>query len=79
MAEETSEMELDLLRRRASDCGMYVARHLKFDPCAGGGDLYLQRAKRFRGDANGESYLRYSTPDQVHAALGKIERGEFRK
>jgi hypothetical protein len=45
MATETDDMELDLIRRRADACNMYVNRHKQVDPCAPGGDLYLQRQK----------------------------------
>ena len=45
MTQETSEMELDLLRRRARMCSMYVNRHKHWDPARGTGDLYLQKKR----------------------------------
>ena len=69
---ETDEMELDLLRRRADACGMYVNRHKEWDPNRGNGDLYLQRKKKFRYERN-EDVLRYATADQIHNALCEIE------
>ena len=65
-------MELDLLRRRADAAGYYVARHKSWDPTRGNGDLYLQRKKKFRNEPN-EDVMRYSTADQIHARLGRIE------
>jgi hypothetical protein len=70
---ETDQMELDLLQKRADACGMYCNRHRTWDPARGGGDLYLQRKKKFRGDPNGESLVRFATPDRVHRHLARIE------
>ena len=66
-------MELDWLKIRADAAGYYVNRHRHWDAARGTGDLYMQRKKKFRGDPNGESILRYSTADEVHAKLGEIE------
>jgi len=73
MSNETDEMELDLVQRRADAAGYYVNRHRQWDATRGTGDLYMQRKKKFRGDPNGESIMRYSTADQIHAELGRIE------
>jgi hypothetical protein len=73
MSGETSDMELDLIQRRAKLAGCYINRHKFWDPVRGGGDLYLQRAKRFRTDPNGESIVRYATADTVHRHLARIE------
>lgn len=73
MSGETSDMELDLIQIRARACNHYCNRHRQWDPARGGGDLYLQRAKKFRGDPNGESICRYATADQVHRHLARIE------
>jgi hypothetical protein len=73
---ETDEMEFDLLQRRADAAGMYVNRHKNWDPARGTGEFYLQRKKKFRGEPNGESILRYSTADEIHAEFGRIEAVE---
>jgi hypothetical protein len=73
MSAETDDMELDLVQRRADAAGYYVNRHRNWDPARGTGDLYMQRKKKYRGDENGASILRYSTADEVHAKLGEIE------
>jgi hypothetical protein len=72
MSGETSDMELDLLQRRASAANCYCNRHRTWDPARGDGDLYLQPKKKFRGDLNGE-ICRYATSDQVHRHLARIE------
>jgi hypothetical protein len=69
---ETDQMELDLLQKRADACGMYCNRHRTWDPVRGGGDLYLQPKKKFRGDVNGD-ICRYATPDQITRHLCRIE------
>jgi hypothetical protein len=65
-------MELDLLQRRADAVNCYCNRHRNWDAARGGGDLYLQPKKKFRGDSNGE-ICRFATPDQVHKYLARIE------
>lgn len=75
---ETSQMELDLLQRRADACGMYVNRHKSWDAARGGGDLYLQPKKKFRGDLNG-NVLSYATEDEIHAQLARIEAKQFER
>jgi hypothetical protein len=72
MSGETSDMELDLLRRRADAANCYVNRHRQWDPARGGGDLYLMEKKKFRGH-HAETIMRYATPDQVHRCLARIE------
>jgi hypothetical protein len=73
MSAETSEMELDLLQRRADATNCYCNRHRNWDPTRGNGDLYLQLKKKYRGDPNGESILRYATADEIHRKLGELE------
>lgn len=73
---ETSEMELDLLRRRAARCGHFVQRHRAADTMIGG-DLYLQQ-RRSTTNPRPPSLLKYATADQVHAALAEVERKMFR-
>lgn len=72
----TDEMELDLLRRRAYHCGMYVERHKRSDIC--GGDLYLQE-RRSRGNPKPPSILRFATADQVHDALREVEAAQMKR
>jgi hypothetical protein len=69
---ETDQMELDLLQRRADAMNHYVNRHRQWDPARGGGDLYLQPKKKYRGDVNGD-ICRYATPAQIHKHLSRIE------
>ncbi len=75
---ETSQMELDLLQRRADASNFYVNRHRNWDSTRGNGDLYLMRKIKFRGDTR-ETILRYATADEIHAELGRIEQEQFRK
>lgn len=75
---ETSQMDFDLLRRRAKACNHYVNRHKVFDAARGNGDLYLQPAKKFR-DERVESILTYATPDEIHEALAEVETGTLGK
>ena len=72
---ETPELELDLLRRRAAACGMFVQRHRVADTMLGG-DLYLQ-PRRTTTNPRPPSILKYARADQVHAALAKAERKMF--
>lgn len=69
------ETELDLLRRRAADLGFFVQRHRQYDPCRGGGDLYLAPKKRFPGE-HVDTLLRYSTADQIHEYLNGVGHGQ---
>jgi hypothetical protein len=74
MSAETSEMEFDLVVRRARAAGFYVNRHKAWDPTRGdGGDLYMMPVRKFRSEQV-ETVLKYSTVDQVHEELGRIER-----
>lgn len=75
---ETPEIEFDLLQRRARACNMYVNRHRNWDAARGGGDLYLQLAKKFRNEQV-ESILSYATPDEIHSVLAEVEAGTFGK
>ena len=77
MANETPQMELDLLERRAAVSNCRVFRHQYYDPtrtkdgvpC----DLYLTRKKELRTDPT--EYLgKYMTADQVNAKLRKMEQ-----
>jgi len=72
---EVSDMELDLLRRRAvvAGSGYYVDRHKDWDPAQGNGELYLAHKRRSRNE-HVATVLSYATPDQVHAKLGEIEK-----
>jgi hypothetical protein len=70
---ETDQMEFDLLQRRARAAGYYVNRHKNWDPARGTGDLYLQRAKKWRNEHE-ETLMSYATADEIHAALAEIER-----
>jgi len=69
---ETTEQELDLLKIRARAAGFHCERHRFWDPARGGGDLYLQRAKKYRGDPS-PSICRFATPDQIHRHLARAE------
>lgn len=69
---ETSEMEFDLVRRRADAVNFYVNRHKDFDPTRGTGDLYLQPRRKFRRE-HVNTVLGYATADQIHEALAQIE------
>jgi hypothetical protein len=68
---ETDPMELELLQRRASAGNYYVNRHREWDAARGGGDLYLQPKKKFRGDLNG-NILAYATAEQIHRKLAEL-------
>lgn len=74
MANETPQMELELLQRRAKASGHYVNRHQWWDPTRGNGDLYMSRAKRVRTDPAEPWLMRYATATAIHARLTKIER-----
>lgn len=79
MASETSQMELDLLQRRAELVGMYVNRHRQWDPLTdSGGDLYLMERKT-RRNPKPPSMLRYATAEQINDALAIIERETFKR
>jgi hypothetical protein len=69
---ETNDMEFDLLRRRAANVGLYLDRHLNFDPCLPGGDLYIASRRRFRGE-HVDTLLKYATVDQCHDFLTAYE------
>jgi hypothetical protein len=74
MSAETSQMELDLLVRRAKANGMYVNRHKQWNPMSDdGGDLYLMPRKTFR-DEKMPTVLKYATAEQVHQELARIEQ-----
>ena len=47
---ETSEMELDLLQRRARELNFWIGRHVHYDPTVGGGDLYIMNKRRHAGE-----------------------------
>jgi hypothetical protein len=68
---ETNQIELQLIQRRASAGNYYVNRHVSWDAARGGGDLYLQPKKKFRGDLNG-NILAYATAEQIHAKLTEL-------
>jgi hypothetical protein len=72
MNAETSQIDFDLVVRRARDAGMYVNRHKSWGPFDSGGDLYLMPRKRFR-DEKVQTILKYATADQVHEELARIE------
>ena len=65
-------MEFDLLVRRAQAAGYYVNRHKNWDPTRGTGELYLQRAKKFRNEHAETLAQANATADQIHAALSKL-------
>jgi hypothetical protein len=67
---ETDDIEFDLLRRRADEAGFFVQRHRDYDPCRGGGDLYLQEKRELRRDRM-PSLLKYATADQIHEFLNR--------
>jgi hypothetical protein len=72
-------MEFDLVQRRADAANYYIQRHKNWDPTRGNGDLYLQHKKKFRGDPNGESILRFATADEIHRKLGELEQQQTRR
>jgi hypothetical protein len=67
------ETEFDLLRRRAEPLGLHVQRHRTWDPARGGGDLYIMPKRRYRGE-HVETYLKYSTVDEIHKFLNEVGR-----
>ena len=71
MAQETSEMEFDLVRRRADAGNFYVNRHKNWDPTRGGGGLYLQHKKKFRNEPN-INILSFATADEIHRKLSQL-------
>lgn len=73
---ETSDMEFDLVRRRADAVNCYVNRHKNFDPARGGGDLSLQPRRKFRRE-HVDTILGYATADEIHAELAKIENSNY--
>lgn len=71
---ETPDSELEALQDRAKAVGCWVARHLRWDPTRGRGDLWLQWRRRFRDDRGPDlDLLRYATAGQVASALAEIE------
>lgn len=74
---ETSEMEFDLLAIRARAVDMIVRRHRDYDPCIGGGDLYLEPKER--AGIREPAILTFANEDEVHAALARIEKNFFAK
>lgn len=77
MSSETDAIEFDLLVKRGGALGLYVQRHKQYDPCAPGGDLYVQEQRgrflRAGGVGNPPSLLRYATAEQVHEFLQRME------
>ena len=74
---ETTNMELDLLQRRAWTVGCYVNRHRNWDPLSDtGGDLYLMDRKT-RQNPKPETIIKFSTVQQIEDALTIIERERF--
>lgn len=67
---EPTEMEFDLLVRRARELGFFLQRHRHYDPCSPGGDLYIQEGRRFTGQ-HCETLLRYATEDQCWKFLNE--------
>jgi hypothetical protein len=65
---ETEELDFQLTRRRAEREGYHVQRHKDYDPAQGGGDLYLMRTRKFRGEHT-PTLLSYATSDEVHAYM----------
>jgi hypothetical protein len=55
--------ELELLQRRASGLNLYCNEHLNYDPCRGGGPLFVIEKRKYRGQQC-ETFLKYATPEQ---------------
>lgn len=72
----TSDMELDLLQRRAWGCGCYVNRHLKSDIAFG--DLYLMD-KRTKRNPKPPTLAKYATVAQIEQALTVVEAERFKQ
>ena len=69
---ETSQKELDLLRKRADAVNHYVNRHRDYDPVRVGGDLYLQPKRKFRRE-HVDTVIAYATPSLIERELARIE------
>ena len=59
----TDPEELELLQRRAAALGLYCNEHKNYDPCRGGGPLFVIEKRKSRGQEC-ETFLKYATPEQ---------------
>lgn len=75
---ETSQMEFDLLVRRARLVGMYVNRHRNWSPLDSGGDLYLME-QRTTKNPRPPTLLKFATAEEISDALTIAERERFGK
>jgi hypothetical protein len=65
--------EFEFLKRKASALGLYIQEHRQYDPCIGGGPLYIQRKKKFGGE-HVDTLLRYATPEKAWEFLNTYEQ-----
>ena len=61
---ETSAEEFSNIHERAFQLGFYVGRHINFDPCRAGGDLYVMPRATFKGEKC-PTLVKYATVDEV--------------
>ena len=72
MATETPEQDFYNLIDRARAAGVFLQRHLNFDPVTGTGDLYLME-RRTADNPKPPTLLKFATASEVEDALTKIE------
>jgi hypothetical protein len=59
----TDPEELELLQRRAAGLNLYCNEHLHYDPCRGGGPLFVIEKRRYAGQQT-KTFVKYGTPEQ---------------
>jgi len=67
----TPDDELEFLRRRANELGLYLNRHKYAD--ATGGDLYVQEKRKFHGEKM-QSLRKYATAAECWEFLTRYAR-----